>query len=77
MPPPSYLPEPPMHEYIMRRFLLAIPTILLVMIAIFSISRMIPGSAIDSMLQEQQFAENREALKKELGLDKPDRKSVV
>ena len=71
MPPPSYLPEPPMHEYIMRRFLLAIPTILLVMIAIFSISRMIPGSAIDSMLQEQQFAENREALKKELGLDKP------
>jgi peptide/nickel transport system permease protein len=61
----------PMREYAIRRILLAVPTILLVMLAIFAIIRAVPGDIVKLMVAEQQYAANEDELRKELGLDAP------
>ncbi len=69
-----------MRNYIIRRLLLVIPTLLLVTIIVFSLARFIPGDVIDLMVT--QMAEESEAiggtpeltpelLRHELGLDMP------
>lgn len=65
-----------MQAYIIRRFLLIIPTLLLASILVFSVIRLIPGSAVDVMVsrldQRQGTTEGqRELIMKELGLDVP------
>lgn len=62
-----------MTKYIVRRLLLAVPTILLVMFAAFMLVRLIPGSLIDVMLAENPYAseEDRAELEAQLGLDAP------
>ncbi len=62
-----------MTEYIIRRLLLAIPTILLVLLATFSITRLIPGDIVELMMAERPYATeaDKEALRKDLGIDEP------
>ena len=65
-----------MREYIIRRLLLNIPVLLLVLIAVFSIMRIVPGDVVEQMLEEaggsaQDQQEQYDRLKAELGLDKP------
>ena len=64
-----------MQNYIMRRVLLLIPTIILVTIIVFFLVRFIPGDVIDVMMAEQQaFGHteiDRDELVKRLGLDVP------
>ena len=38
---------------------------------VFSLSRMIPGDIVDLMFEEKEYAEDMEAMRKILGLDKP------
>ncbi len=62
-----------MTEYIIRRLLLAIPTVLLVMLATFSIVRLVPGDIVQLMMAERPYATeaDKEALRKDLGVDEP------
>ncbi len=62
-----------MQQYILRRLLLAIPTLLLVSVVIFTINRLIPGDVILSLLGEggRLTPEELERARRELGLDKP------
>lgn len=64
-----------MQNYIIRRVLLLIPTIILVTIIVFFLVRFIPGDVIDVMMSEQQaFGHteiDRDELVKRLGLDVP------
>ena len=69
-----------MRAYIVRRVLLAIPTIFLVTILVFLIVRFIPGDVITLMVNERQVDTplteegqklTREALEHALGLDVP------
>ncbi len=62
-----------MFDYVIRRVLLAIPTILLVMFMTFMLLRLVPGDLVSIMLAERPYAtqEDRAALEKELGLDEP------
>ncbi|MGB8708043.1 MAG: ABC transporter permease [Dehalococcoidia bacterium] len=64
-----------MANYIVRRLMLFIPTLLLVTIIIFCAVRFIPGSVIELMAAETGEAENMEAsvelIKHQLGLDVP------
>ena len=65
-----------MRTYIIRRLLLIIPTALIVTIIVFFTFRLIPGDIVDLMaaLQISQGSgsgEQREALRRELGLDLP------
>ena len=65
-----------MRAYAIRRFLLIIPTVIVLTILVFLIVRLIPGSVLDLMVaqREARFAEeslDRDALEKMLGLDVP------
>ena len=62
-----------MTKYILRRCLLAIPTVLLVMFMTFMMLRLVPGSLVDTMMADRPYAtaEDRAALSRQLGLDEP------
>ena len=62
-----------MVEYIVRRFLLAIPTILLVMFMTFMLIRLAPGHLVEIMLAERPYSTpaDKVKLENELGLDEP------
>lgn len=59
--------------YIFRRLMLFVPTLLMVSIIIFGITRALPGDAVDLMLEESPHvrAEDRAALRDYFGLNDP------
>jgi len=63
------------RNYIIRRLLLIIPTILIVTIIVFCAARFIPGSVVELMASQHGEAQDIEQtirmIKHELGLDKP------
>ncbi|MEX2229014.1 MAG: ABC transporter permease [Dehalococcoidia bacterium] len=62
-----------MQQYIGRRLLLAVPTILAVIFFTFMMVRLVPGDAADVILSEQPYATEAQKtkLRQDLGLDKP------
>jgi peptide/nickel transport system permease protein len=63
-----------MRDYLIRRLLLVIPTLVLASLIVFFIIRLIPGSIVDLIAgQMAQFGKpaDREAVKRSLGLDVP------
>jgi ABC-type dipeptide/oligopeptide/nickel transport system permease component len=59
-----------MFRYILRRVILAIPSILGVVIIVFFLSRII-GSPVYVLMQAESNAEDIQAIERSLGLDKP------
>ncbi len=60
-----------MKPYILRRLALAIPTLVLVSVIVFSMMRLMPGDVVIRMVEGHAYAPTIEALRKELGLDRP------
>jgi peptide/nickel transport system permease protein len=60
-----------MKQYVLRRLALAIPTLILVSVIVFSIMRFMPGDVVLRMVEGHAYAPTVEALRKELGLDRP------
>jgi peptide/nickel transport system permease protein len=60
-----------MKQYILRRLVLAVPTLVLVSVIVFSMMRLMPGDVVLRMVEGHAYAPTVEALKKELGLDRP------
>ena len=65
-----------MQAYLTRRFLLTIPTLLLVTMIVFMLVRFIPGSVLDMMIAEMSATsgeefKDTEGLKRALGMDQP------
>jgi peptide/nickel transport system permease protein len=60
-----------MREYLLKRVLLMVPTLFLVTILVFLMMRLIPGDVVIQMLEGYAYADTVEALRRELGLDKP------
>src|SRR5262245_5869163 len=62
-----------MRVYITKRVILAVPTLLLVSVLVFSLMHIIPGDAVIARLQEIGVVtdETLNAMRRELGLDKP------
>jgi peptide/nickel transport system permease protein len=60
-----------MKQYVLRRVALAVPTLLLVSIIVFSIMRFMPGDVVIRMVEGHAYAPTVDALRKELGLDRP------
>jgi peptide/nickel transport system permease protein len=60
-----------MREYLLRRFLLLIPTLLGVTFIVFLMMRFIPGDPITNMMGETYSAEDAAKLRHEFGLDQP------
>jgi peptide/nickel transport system permease protein len=60
-----------MRQYVLKRLLLIVPTLLLVSAIVFSLTRMIPGDVVVLMFEEKAYAEDLEALRAKLGLNRP------
>ena len=60
-----------MRQYVLRRIALAIPTLVLVSIIVFSMMRLMPGDVVLRMVEGQAYAPTVAALRLELGLDRP------
>jgi peptide/nickel transport system permease protein len=60
-----------MREYLLKRVLLMVPTLFLVTILVFLLMRLRSGDVVIQMLEGYAYAETVEALRHELGLDKP------
>ena len=60
-----------MTTYMIRRLLLAVPTLLVILLLVFSILRLIPGDIVQLMVAEQNYAVDEEALRRQLGLHEP------
>jgi peptide/nickel transport system permease protein len=60
-----------LRQYIIKRLLLIVPTLLLVSAIVFSLTRLIPGDVVVLMFEEKAYAKDLDALRAKLGLDKP------
>lgn len=60
-----------MMSYVIRRVLLAVPTLFLMLTAIFVLVRLVPGDAASVILGDQASAASLAALREKLGLDQP------
>jgi peptide/nickel transport system permease protein len=60
-----------MKQYVLRRIALAVPTLALVSVIVFSIMRLMPGDVVIRMVEGHAYAPTVEALRKDLGLDRP------
>jgi peptide/nickel transport system permease protein len=60
-----------MRPYVLRRLALAVPTLVLVSVIVFSIMRLMPGDVVIRMVEGHAYAPTVDALRRELGLDRP------
>jgi len=60
-----------MREYLLKRLLLMVPTLFLVTVIVFLMMHFIPGDVVIQMLEGYAYADTVEALRRELGLDRP------
>ncbi len=60
-----------MHRYITSRIFFLLPTLWGVVTAVFLVIHLIPGDPVEAMLGETAMAAEKEALRHELGLDRP------
>jgi len=60
-----------MRQYVLRRVALAIPTLILVSLIVFLMMRLMPGDVATRMVEGHAYAPTLDALRKELGLDRP------
>jgi peptide/nickel transport system permease protein len=60
-----------MKQYVLRRLALAVPTLVLVSVIVFSIMRLMPGDVVLRMVEGHAYAPTVAALRAELGLDRP------
>src|SRR5919109_2079557 len=60
-----------MRQYVLKRLLLVVPTLLLVTVIVFFLTRLIPGDVVVLMFEEKAYAEDLEALRAKLGLNRP------
>lgn len=58
-------------RFVLRRLVLSIPILLLVSIMVFSLIHLIPGDPVTYMLGQEATPEVKEALRHDLGLDRP------
>ncbi len=62
---------PSMGKLVLRRLLATIPVLILVTAGVFSLVHLTPGDPVEAMMAESQDPATKEALRRELGLDRP------
>ena len=58
-------------DYVLRRLLVAIPSLLIASLIVFSLPRLIPGDVVQLMLEEKAYGKDLEDLRAKLGLNRP------
>jgi peptide/nickel transport system permease protein len=60
-----------MARYLLRRLFLALPTLFVITVMVFLVVRALPGDVVTRMLEGYAHRATEEALRQELGLDRP------
>src|SRR5436189_3833192 len=60
-----------MRSYVLRRLLVALPSLLIASLIVFTLPRLIPGDVVQLMLEEKAYGKDLEDLRAKLGLDRP------
>jgi peptide/nickel transport system permease protein len=60
-----------MRAYLLKRLLAAIPSLLIASIMVFTLPRLLPGDAVQLMLEEKAYGKDLDDLRHKLGLDRP------
>lgn len=60
-----------MRTYVLRRLLVAIPSLLIASFIVFTLPRLIPGDVVQLMLEEKAYGKDLDELRAKLGLDRP------
>jgi peptide/nickel transport system permease protein len=60
-----------MRTYALRRLLVAIPSLLIASVIVFTLPRLIPGDVVQLMLEEKAYGKDLDDLRAKLGLNRP------
>jgi peptide/nickel transport system permease protein len=60
-----------LRRYFLKRLLVAVPSLLIASVIVFSLVRFIPGDVVTLMMEENQYAQDLEEMRRKLGLDRP------
>jgi peptide/nickel transport system permease protein len=60
-----------MRTYVVRRLLVAVPSLLIASLIVFTLPRLIPGDVVQLMLEEKAYGKDVEDLRAKLGLNRP------
>ena len=60
-----------LRKYALKRLLVAVPSLVIASVIVFSLSRLIPGDVVTLMMEENQYAQDLEEMRAKLGLDRP------
>jgi peptide/nickel transport system permease protein len=60
-----------MRNYVLRRLLVAVPSLLIASVIVFTLPRLIPGDVVQLMLEDKGYGKDLDELRAKLGLDRP------
>ncbi len=60
-----------MRTYVFRRLLVAVPSLLIASLIVFTLPRLIPGDVVQLMLEEKAYGKDLDELRAKLGLNRP------
>jgi peptide/nickel transport system permease protein len=60
-----------MRVYVLGRLLVAVPSLLIASLIVFTLPRLIPGDVVQLMLEEKAYGKDLEDLRAKLGLNRP------
>ena len=60
-----------MRNYVVRRLVIALPSLLIASFIVFTLPRLIPGDVVQLMLEEKAYGKDLDELRAKLGLDRP------
>ncbi|MGH2394123.1 MAG: ABC transporter permease, partial [Candidatus Limnocylindria bacterium] len=60
-----------LRRYFVKRLLVAVPSLLIASVIVFSLARFIPGDVVTLMMEENQYAKDLAEMRHKLGLDRP------
>src|SRR5215471_14142659 len=58
-------------KYVAHRLLVAIPSLLIASLIVFTLPRLLPGDVVQLMLEEKAYGKDLDELRAKLGLDRP------
>ena len=60
-----------LRRYVVKRLFVAIPSLIIATMIVFTLPRLIPGDVVQLMLEEKAYAKDIDELRAKLGLDRP------
>ena len=60
-----------LRRYFAKRLLVAVPSLLIATMIVFTLPRLIPGDVVQLMLDEKAYAKDIDELREKLGLSRP------